>query len=338
MSTLCLHWPNTADFAETSERFGTVPIHSEELDKELAKLKDRVTPTGQKQLTAEAISKFTSDQRFLCLRMGTIAPFLPVHGEKECRLFDKLIRTTCSNLNMDKMSIEWCNFVDGVDIFPKLPVYLRTHHSSWLHSENVRQAVRRAASGDVALKMLNEATLRQLVTVSSHTTDTATAATTSATAILTLPIYPPSVSTARAPISTLLSANDEQQQPEMPIISPSKTAVILSGAAFIPFGQHPPIPAALHPTPENDILIVGGTIVSNYEPLVLDTLKGPRKRGDRQHDLKRRAARRCKTCTSSGRSDEVAMLCAGANSRGTCPFAPNPAPTPALPIVDPSVM
>ena len=330
-------WPNTADFASTSERFGTVPIHSEELDKELAKLKDKVTSTGKKQLTAEAISKFTSDQRFLCLRMGTIAPFLPVHGENECRLFDRLIRTTCSHLNMDKMSIEWCNYVDGVDIFPKLPVYLRTHHSSWLHSENVRQAVKRAAKGDEALKMLNDATLRELVTCSSHTTDTATTATTSSTAIRTLPVFPLSVSTARAPLSTLLSADDEPQQLGISIISLSKTVVIPSRTAFIPFGQHPPIAAAIYPTPEKDSLIVGGTIVSNYEQLV-HTSKGPRKSGERQRDQKQRAARRCKKCTSSGRSDEVAMSCAGANSRGTCRFAPNPAPTPGLPIMDPSVM
>ena len=221
-------WPNTADFAATSERFGTVPIHSEVLGKELAKLKDKFTPTGQKQLTAEAIRKFTTDQRFLCLRMGTIAPFLPVHGEQECRLFDSLIRTTCNDLNMDKMAIEWCTHVDGVDIFPKLPVYLRTHYSSWIHSENVRQAVRRAASGDAALKMLNEATLRQLVTVSSHTTDTATAATTSTTVTLPLSIYPISVSTARSQISTPLSADIELQQLGTSIISPSTTPELVS--------------------------------------------------------------------------------------------------------------
>ena len=143
---------------------------------------------------------------------------------------------------------------------------------------------------------------------------------------------------ARTPISTLLSADDEPQQPGMSIISPSKTAVIPSRTVFIPFGQHPPITAATHPTPENGILIVGGTIVSNYEPLVLDTSKGPRKRGDRHHDLKQRAARHCKTCKSSGRSDNEAMSCSGANSMWRCKFAPNPAPTSVLPIVDPSVM
>ena len=318
-------WPNTADFAATSERFGTVPIHSEVLGKELAKLKDKFTPTGQKQLTAEAIRKFTTDQRFLCLRMGTIAPFLPVYGEKECRLFDSLIRTTCNDLNMDKMAIEWCTHVDGVDIFPKLPVYLRTHYSSWIHSENVRQAVKSAAKGDAALKMLNDATLRELV----PSTAAATAATTSTTVTLPLSIYPISVSTARSQISTPLSADIELQQLGTSIISPSTTGVLPSRPAFIPFGQHPPIPAAINPTPENDAVIVGGIMVSNYAEQLVHTSKGSRKRGGRQIDQKQRAARRCKTCKISGRSDEVAMLCPGANSRWPCQFAPNPAPTPA---------
>jgi hypothetical protein len=62
--------------------------------------------------------------------MGIPAPFLPVHGEEECVLFDRLVRTSRSDLKFEKMAIEWCALVDGIKVFPKLPVYLRTHHAA----------------------------------------------------------------------------------------------------------------------------------------------------------------------------------------------------------------
>jgi hypothetical protein len=69
---LCPSWPNAADYADTSDKFGTAPLHSPELGEALAAIK----------LPAEVKGKFTSEQRPLCKRMGTPAP-LPVHGEGE---------------------------------------------------------------------------------------------------------------------------------------------------------------------------------------------------------------------------------------------------------------
>ena len=34
------------------------------------------------------------------------------------------------------MAIKWCKEVDAVNIFPKLPVYLRTHYSKWQRKPN----------------------------------------------------------------------------------------------------------------------------------------------------------------------------------------------------------
>jgi hypothetical protein len=45
-------------------------------------------------------------------------------GKEEYRLVEKLILLVSPSLNFDKMAIKWCNYVDGIDIFPKLPVYL----------------------------------------------------------------------------------------------------------------------------------------------------------------------------------------------------------------------
>jgi hypothetical protein len=46
----------------------------------------------------------------------------------------------------------------GADIFPKLPVYLRTHHTTWLRNQRVQDAVAKTANGEDKLKRLNVAT------------------------------------------------------------------------------------------------------------------------------------------------------------------------------------
>lgn len=62
-------WSNTSDFANTPETFGTVALHSPELAEVVSKIE-----------VGEEV-KLTSDQRYLCAKMGTKLPFLPVHGE-----------------------------------------------------------------------------------------------------------------------------------------------------------------------------------------------------------------------------------------------------------------
>ena len=53
--------------------------------------------------------------------------------------------------------MEWLKHVDGHDIFPKLPVYLRMHHTMWQHNQSVKDAVKSAACGVDRLKAINRA-------------------------------------------------------------------------------------------------------------------------------------------------------------------------------------
>ena len=94
--------------------------------------------------------------------MGTPAPLLSVYGEDEFRLFDRLVRKH-ARLDFDAMALEWCDEVNGVTIFPKLPVYLRMHHTVWQRNERARQAVETAAAGEVELARINAETLQQLM-------------------------------------------------------------------------------------------------------------------------------------------------------------------------------
>mmetsp|Transcript_84917 Transcript_84917/g.169949 ORF Transcript_84917/g.169949 Transcript_84917/m.169949 type:complete len:293 (-) Transcript_84917:493-1371(-) len=161
---------NTADFCDTTERFGTVPLHSAALAQAMSSIS---LPPG-------VTSKITADQQYLCARMGTPAPLLPVHGEKECTLFSKMIRTTTAGQfgNYEQMALDWCAKVDGIDISSKLPVYLRTLHARWQRNERARLAVETAAPGEVVLARINEETALALLgsTLAAATPYTAAAA------------------------------------------------------------------------------------------------------------------------------------------------------------------
>jgi hypothetical protein len=128
-------WSNTADFAETPEDFGVTAIHSEEL----------ATTFTTMNISDEARKSFTADQRFLCRRMRT--PLLPVHTQAEQKLFATLVRATHTDGNMDRMAIDWCKSVNGINIFPKLPVRLRTYRSDFIRNSAIKRLNRMLLTG-----------------------------------------------------------------------------------------------------------------------------------------------------------------------------------------------
>jgi hypothetical protein len=140
-------WSNASDYETTCERFGTVAIHSQELAEAIQNIE------LDKELSTY---RLTADQQYLCKTMNTKLPLLPVVGKEENRLFERLVLAAPQGpINFEQMAIEWCKKVDGVDIFPKLPVYLRTHYSKWQRNQRVRDAVDRAAPGEARLREIN---------------------------------------------------------------------------------------------------------------------------------------------------------------------------------------
>eukprot|EP00966_Prymnesium_polylepis_P298673 6902177-Prymnesium_polylepis.1 len=103
---------------------------------------------AQIKVLPEVRAKLTSDQRYLCKSMGTPLPLLPVHGKQENLLFSSLalqqLGGTRSNarLDFDALAIVWCAHVNGTTIFPKLPVYLRQHFTSWERNQRIKDALR----------------------------------------------------------------------------------------------------------------------------------------------------------------------------------------------------
>ena len=63
-----------------------------------------------------------ADQQYLFKTMGTKPPLLPVVGKEECQLFERLVVTAPQGpINFEKMVIEWCKYVDAVNIFYRSP-------------------------------------------------------------------------------------------------------------------------------------------------------------------------------------------------------------------------
>jgi len=324
------NWTNTGDYADTPETFGTVPIHSAELG---AALEGLVIPP-------EASAKFSSEQRFLCKRMGTRAPMLPVHGEAECRKFDEMLRGGNSDQNWDKMAVDWCQHVDGVTIFPKLPVYLRTHHTAWVRNQRVKEAVRKAAPGEAVLARLNEKTRQELLPEPARPSPTVAVAVGAATAAA--PPAGPSVAGGGAS-----SFKGVREDPAGSSAMPWCASIRVDGVQvdlgrfaseaaaalaydfrarhlgrplnfplgnFLSFAQHAPMPAAVHPVEGDDVLMVGGVNVGGQLPV--DT---KRTRGQRGGDTKPREQRSCRACKDAARPG--ALSCQGRSGRGKCPYS-----------------
>mmetsp|Transcript_44085 Transcript_44085/g.92721 ORF Transcript_44085/g.92721 Transcript_44085/m.92721 type:complete len:199 (-) Transcript_44085:260-856(-) len=55
----------------------------------------------------------------------------------------------------DLAAIAWCKFVDGVNVFPKLPVHIRTHREAFERNQRVMDSIKRAESGQYHLEKLN---------------------------------------------------------------------------------------------------------------------------------------------------------------------------------------
>ena len=70
--------------------------------------------------------KLTRDQKYLSRTMGTDLPFLPFATKEENKTFAGcVLRNDFPDMEDDESAaIAWCQFVDGVNIFPNLPVLL----------------------------------------------------------------------------------------------------------------------------------------------------------------------------------------------------------------------
>jgi hypothetical protein len=140
---------NTSEYKIANESFDTVPLHSQNLADAVQKRYD--------ELDASQIS-LTSDQQYLCRAMGAPLPFLPFSGKIEKKAFAAFVlqKKDITSIDDEAAAIQWCDFVDGKEIKPKLPSHMRTHLANWERNQRIKEFETREASKNDALMELNQ--------------------------------------------------------------------------------------------------------------------------------------------------------------------------------------
>ncbi|CAJ1964152.1 unnamed protein product [Cylindrotheca closterium] len=137
------NWVNSSDFKNTPETFGTITLHDAELADALS------------NIPIDKNVRLTHDMQYLCKVMGTKLPLLPIHTVAERQLFSQLV--LLNTFDARKMALEWVKSVDGVNIYPKLPVHLRNYCVTFNRNARARQAFADAQESREILAALNEA-------------------------------------------------------------------------------------------------------------------------------------------------------------------------------------
>ncbi|KAL3911438.1 MAG: hypothetical protein SGARI_001647 [Bacillariaceae sp.] len=117
------------DYADTEESFVTVPLHDKTLDDAL---KAKAAELGvDKRETKKAFD----DEAFISRAWNVPIPFLP-----EFIVFRELMQAV-PTFNEKTMALRWIERVDGVNVYPKLPVQLKKYHKLWKKSRRVQDAM-----------------------------------------------------------------------------------------------------------------------------------------------------------------------------------------------------
>ena len=141
-------------WVNSTERFGTIPIHSRSID---AKLKTKFWWKGP--------FKLSRDQQYLARKTGVPIPFLPVTSPAEIAVFKTLVEPLeRGKIDWEQIALQWVDHVDlEKDIFPKLPVHLRKYVKKHTRNTNCAAAAEKNKESTKAVyDHLDESNLRVL--------------------------------------------------------------------------------------------------------------------------------------------------------------------------------
>jgi hypothetical protein len=265
-------WQNVCDFQDTLESFVTVPLHTEDLQD---KLNERVQLLEQNNFNYSP--KLTPDMKFLCEAWGVPLPFLPVMRRKEMEVFSRIM--LCHPFESEKMSHMWMEYVDGSEVFPKLPSQLREYYKSWERNARIKSAASMMKSDqDLLFVFLDKTKPREFEQRSESTLE------------------------QEGEVPPEESATITMTQAQMPGPLPHT----------IPIGMRLPLDA---PRPVVGTIPMAITLPCPEE--LAREASNKRKHGHRGTDRAKRAARRCNTCLQVGR-EENALICPGRARRNLC--------------------
>jgi hypothetical protein len=96
----------------------------------------------------------SQELKYLAAETGCSLPFLPIEGKMEIALFHQL--QISKKQTDDDMCMEWMKKVDGVTIFPKLPVHMRMYREQYERFRRSAESVRSVLPERRLLSYLNE--------------------------------------------------------------------------------------------------------------------------------------------------------------------------------------
>jgi hypothetical protein len=282
-------FPSASAFLETPESFGFVILFSKELG---IALQQRLS-----SLPAEIKSKWrlTSDQKHLCKRINLELPFLPVDTPDEIKLFGRLavehFKSNGANkvLDFDQMAIDWCKSVDGITIFPKLPVYLKNYFPTMQARLFIADSSKEFAGKEKKLSQVMESTSSLIPTSTAN-----------------LAFMKPS--TASGGNHFIDSDSDSDSELNTAVgegrYSSGKTSFF-----------HVAEPSAKVPSRTDH-----STALSVVNVLKLDCQPVPVQSGDPVKKRRKQFSRTCTYCRVTCNDPDRAKVCDGRTSGKTCPF------------------
>jgi len=142
------HWSNSSEYVSTDETFDVVALQSKGVQQALEDRCQVIAP----------LPKLSRDLQFQCNAMGTPLPFLPFSTTEERMKFSEYVHSLPSPLSANddkKAAVDWCAFVDGTNIMPKLPCHFRTYIRKWDSNLRSKDLFERSKSGRQKLAELN---------------------------------------------------------------------------------------------------------------------------------------------------------------------------------------
>ena len=146
------NWSNSSEYVTTKESFDVVALQSTEVQEALEARCQELEERG-------ALPKLTRELQFQCNAMGTPLPLLPFTSNEERMQFSTYVheqQTSVSTIDDKKAATDWNrSYVDGINIWPKLPCHIRTYLRKWEKGQRCKEVFNSSRSGREKLAELN---------------------------------------------------------------------------------------------------------------------------------------------------------------------------------------
>jgi hypothetical protein len=91
-----------------------------------------------------------------CNAMGTPFPLLPFVSKDEKKAYCRYVLGRDQVRDFHKAAEEWVDFINGMNIMPKLPSHMQTYDETFSRNARIKESIKKSASGRKMLEILND--------------------------------------------------------------------------------------------------------------------------------------------------------------------------------------